>query len=141
MAATHHPALLTYKTTELETSSPLRLVVMLYDGALRFLEEAKASLERGEVDTGRERIRRVERILLALMDALDRRHHQELSSSLMQIYQYVFSLLERATARSDARALEDAARVLRPLGDAWRAAEAQLAKQEAGKGNGHGPTP
>ncbi|MDR7435653.1 MAG: flagellar export chaperone FliS [Armatimonadota bacterium] len=140
MAAAQHPALLTYKTTEAETASPLRLVVMLYDGALRFLEEARVSFERNEVDSGKERIRRVERILLALMDALDHRHQQELANSLMQIYQYIFSLLERATARSDVRPLEDAVRVLRPLGDAWRTAEAQLVKQ-AGSGNGHGPIP
>lgn len=141
MATTQHPVLLTYKTTEVETSTPQRLVVMLYDGALRFLEEARVAFQGGEGDAGKERIRRVERILLALMDALDHRHHQELSRTLMQIYQYVFSLLERATSRSDVHALEDAVKVLRPLGEAWRQAEAQLAQQGGGSWNGHGATP
>lgn len=42
----------TYRQTEVQSRTPLELVVMLYDGGLAFLHQARAAIERNDIRPG-----------------------------------------------------------------------------------------
>ena len=67
--ATASPA--AYKQQSIMTATPGRLVVMLYDGAIRFLFQAAAALREGVTPTALERLDRGEAIVDHLLATLD----------------------------------------------------------------------
>jgi len=56
---------------QIETASPARLLVMLYDGALRRLSDAAESMKAGDFVAGHDSLVKVQDILLELMVSLD----------------------------------------------------------------------
>ncbi|MFQ3611820.1 MAG: flagellar export chaperone FliS, partial [Fimbriimonadales bacterium] len=60
-----------YLETAVETASPVRLVVMLYDGAIRFLNEAKQAIQNRDFETQNLKFQRAQRILAELISSLD----------------------------------------------------------------------
>lgn len=115
-----------YRNTQLNTASPGQLVVMLYDGALRFAEQAEARYRAGDDDGGNAAILRVEKILLELMSSLDLLAGGQLSASLLSIYQYLFGRVAAARRERGGAKLAEAKRLLTELRGAWAEAERQL---------------
>src|SRR4030095_13745197 len=60
-----------YRRTEAQSASPLQLVVMLYDGALQFLNEARAAQARGDMRARGAALRRVTAIVAECQSTLD----------------------------------------------------------------------
>lgn len=114
-------AALAYRSSHLGTASPGQLVVMLYDGALRFLEEAARAYRSGEGAAGDRAVTRAERVLLELMGCLDLRY--ELAQTLLGLYRFSFQQLADARRRRDAQALDQVRGWLGDLRDAWAQAE------------------
>jgi flagellar secretion chaperone FliS len=107
-----------YRESAILTAPPERLVVMLYDGARRFLHQAAVAMRGGDVPAAHERLRRAEAIVEHLRATLD--HEQgEISARLDAIY--VFSLRQLAEARmqQDADKLEQVSELLGELRGAW----------------------
>lgn len=113
-------ALETYHETQIHTGSPVRLVAMLYDGALRFLNQAREAIERGDIPTRADRIRRVLHIVQELGNALDHQVESDLPQRLAALYDYVEYELLEASRRNSTVPLDNAEGVLRNLAEAWR---------------------
>jgi flagellar protein FliS len=111
----------TYRRTEIESRTPLELVVMLYDGALRFLGDARSAIERGDVQARRVAASRALAILSELQSTLDMDAGGEIARSLDQIYSFVTTCVTDASFKQEVRPLDDAIRILTPLRDAWAA--------------------
>jgi flagellar protein FliS len=114
-------AALAYRASHAATASPGRLVVMLYDGVLRFLEEATRAYRAGDGPAGDRAVVRAERILLELMAALDLRY--DLAPRLLEVYRFSFQQLADARRRRDVQTLERVRGWLAELRDAWAQAE------------------
>jgi flagellar protein FliS len=109
-----------YRQTEAQSRTPLELVVMLYDGALRFLAQARAAIERADVPARREAIARTLAIISELQSTLDMEKGKEISASLDALYVYVTGRIVEAAAKQDVRFIDDAVRVLTTLRDGWQ---------------------
>ncbi len=94
------------------------LVVMLYDGARRFLRQAAVAMRNGEVERGHNTLRRAELIIGHLDATLD--FDQGLvAERLHAIYMFCLEQLSRSRFTQDADMLDDVSELLGDLRDAW----------------------
>lgn len=108
-----------YQQTHVHSRSPLELVVMLYDGALRFVGEARAGLERRDLTAKREAISRTLAIISELQSTLNMQEGGAIAQSLDGLYTYVTSRLLEANIQSDVTKLDEIATLLGTLRGAW----------------------
>lgn len=107
-----------YRESAILTAPPERLVVMLYDGARRFLHQAAVAMRGGDVPVAHERLRRAEAIVEHLRATLD--HEQgEIPARLDAIYVFSLRLLAEARMQQDAGKLDQVAGLLGELRGAW----------------------
>lgn len=108
-----------YRQQSVMTASPGQLVVMLYDGALRFLFQA-STLMRAEDNLGCDaKLRRAEAIIDELHATLDKERGGEIASRLEGIYVFCKRLLIEARIQRDAGRIDKVAELLGELREAW----------------------
>jgi flagellar protein FliS len=108
-----------YRRVESESRSPLELVVMLYDGALRFLGEASDAAARGDLRARAHAISRTLAIIAELRNTLDLEKGGAVADQLDDLYTYVTSRLIDVALKKDVTAIEEARKLLTPIRDAW----------------------
>ncbi|HSV20206.1 MAG TPA: flagellar export chaperone FliS [Casimicrobiaceae bacterium] len=114
--------------TGVAAASPQRLIVMLYDGALAALAEARAHIAAGRTaQKGRAIGKAISIVDEGLKAALDVSQGGDIARSLMQLYDYVSRRLLIANLRDDVALIDEANQLLTELRGAW----ATLAEREA----------
>jgi len=108
-----------YRRIEAESRSPVELVVMLYDGALRFVAEARRAVARNDIPARAAAIDRTLAIVGQLQSTLDLEQGGQIAQELDRLYAYINSRLLDVTMRKDTRALDDVQKVLTTLRDGW----------------------
>lgn len=108
-----------YRQTEVQSRSPLELVVMLYDGALRFMREAKAGFDTKDIKRRGEAINRTLAIISELQNTLDMKAGGDIAVSLDQLYAFVRDRLVDASVRQDAKPVDEAIAVMTNLREGW----------------------
>ena len=108
-----------YRGVQLHTSSPAQLVVMLYDGILRFVAEAHAALEAGDRARMGERIGRALAIVDELTATLEPKYAPELAENLTALYGFAKRRLYEANVNLDPQCLADVKTAIVPLRDAF----------------------
>ena len=108
-----------YRQTEVQSRSPLELVVMLYDGALRFMREARAAFDARDIRRRGEALSRTMAIIDELQNTLDMKAGGDIAASLDQLYTYVRQRLLDASMRQDPAPVDDAIKVMTNLRDGW----------------------
>jgi flagellar secretion chaperone FliS len=108
-----------YRHSTVETASPGKLVVMLYDGAIRFLGEALEHLEVNHPKETHEAIVKAENILCELMSALDMQRGGKIAENLLSLYEFMHLRLVEANIQKDAGRVRDVLGLLQDLREAW----------------------
>jgi len=108
-----------YRQIDTESRSPLELVVMLYDGALRFLGEAADAAARNDLRARGRAISRVLAIIGELQSTLDVEKGGVVADQLDDLYTYITSRLLDVTLKQDLTAIDEARKLLSPIRDAW----------------------
>jgi flagellar protein FliS len=116
-----------YRRTEAQSASPMQLVVMLYDGALRFLTDAKAAQATGELPRRAHALRRVAAIVAECHSTLDLERGGALAAELDRLYTYISGRLLDVTLKRDATAIDEVHKLMTTLRAAWAEAAAQSA--------------
>jgi len=115
-----------YLQTHVQSRSPLELVVMLYDGLLRFLGDAGGAIDGGDLPGKRDAISKALAVLSELQSTLNMEQGGEVATSLDALYTYVNGRLLDASMQNDRAPLDESARLLRTLREAW----AEIATRE-----------
>lgn len=115
-----------YRQGAVLAASPEQLVVMLYDGARRFLRQGAAAMRAGEIERAHNTLRRGEMIIAHLDSTLDL-EQGELAERLAAIYRFCLAHLNRARLSQDATLVEEVSTLLGELREAW----AQIAADAA----------
>jgi flagellar secretion chaperone FliS len=110
-----------YEEMQVQTT-PGRLVVMLYDGALRFLHMGRDALLRSELEAQGLNLGKAQNILCELITTLDMAAG-EVAQNLLSIYHYCLERLLRANAEDRVEYIDEVIRLLSGLRDAWEYAE------------------
>lgn len=107
-----------YRQIDVETASPGRLVLMLYDAAIRNCRQAVAAWESKNETTAREKIYRAQDILAELIGSLNF-DAGDLARHLFQLYEYMNYRLTQSAMRKDVAAAQEVAKLLEELREAW----------------------
>lgn len=107
-----------YRSSSVMTASPAQLVVMLYDGAGRFLRQAEIAAEEGTWSHALDRIEKAEAIVDELLVTLDKEAGQ-IAERLQGIYVFCKRLLIEARIEHDVERIRRTATLLRELREAW----------------------
>lgn len=113
-----------YLQTQVRSSSPLELVVLLYDGALRHLGTAVEAVRRKDIPARRDAVSRTLGIISELQSTLDMDQGGKIAEDLDRLYTWMSSRLVDATVQQDAAPMLEVRRVVETLRDAWQ----QIAK-------------
>jgi flagellar secretion chaperone FliS len=109
-----------YTESSVLTAPPERLVVMLYDGAIRFLHQSAVALRAGNQRVFLDRVQRAEAIIKELNVTLDMQRGGEVAERLRAIYQFCNLHLTAATMEGDPAKVEDVIRLLSELRESWQ---------------------
>ena len=108
-----------YRQQSILTATPGQLVVMLYDGCLRFLHQAAFAMREGKLGEADARLTRAEAIIDELLDTLDLEKGGVIASRLQGIYVFCNRHLIEARQARDPEMIEKVAELLGELRDAW----------------------
>lgn len=107
-----------YQESSVLTASPEQLVVMLYDGAVRFLRQSEAALREHAWQQGFERLTRAEAILDELLATLNM-DAGELAERLQAIYVFCKRTLVDARLQRDPAKVAQVALLIGDLRESW----------------------
>ncbi len=119
-----------YQENGILTASPSRLLIMAFDGAIRFARQGELAMKERRVDEQNRCLTRAQKIVHELMVTLDHSYAPELASSLTALYQYIIQRLVDANIHDTPEDVSEAVRHLETLRSAFAEAEA-LASQTA----------
>lgn len=108
-----------YYQTQVQSQSPLELVVMLYDGALRFLHQAAEAIGRRDLVAKRDTMSRSLAIISELQNSLNMEAGGDVAQRLDALYTYMSGRLVDANIRNSAEPIHETIRLLTMLRSAW----------------------
>ncbi|MCY2932031.1 MAG: flagellar export chaperone FliS [Planctomycetota bacterium] len=110
-----------YKENAVTTQSKGKMVVLLYDGAVRFLKQAVAALEADDMARKNELILKAEAIVDELDVSLNMEDGGELAANLHRLYDFMRRHLIEANLQKDPQRIRDVISILSDLAGGWRA--------------------
>jgi flagellar protein FliS len=108
-----------YKEIAISTSSPTNLVVLLYQGALRFLREAVDDIKRQDYVHKRQSIDRAAAIVQYLQVTLDTEKGQDIARELNRLYTYITARIYEGSSNLDCKPIEEVIKLLETLLSGW----------------------
>ena len=112
-----------YKAQSVQTASPGKLVLMLFDGYLRFTTAAVKSFEETDLTKKNEGINnnliKAQNIVTELQSSLDMSVPGELPGTLYRLYDYVLHQLQQANLQKKPEPISEADKVIAELREAW----------------------
>jgi len=109
-----------YREASINTSSPVKLVVMLYEGAIRFLQQSKEDIRNKDFGRKSQSVDRAVAIIQHLQGTLDLDKGGPIASELDRLYTYIGSRIFEGSANLNLRALEEAIQLLTTLLSGWQ---------------------
>ena len=116
-----------YRTSSVENAPPIQIIRLLYEGALRFLEQAARQDPSDPGGVFPQAVSRVDDIVVELRLALDPNVGGDVTENLERLYLYCEDELGRACLERTIEPLANARTVLEILLDAWHQVEVQAA--------------
>ncbi len=113
-----------YKKASVETVPQEKLLLMLYDGALKNINNAKHAIEQKDINLAHQQIIKAEDIIVELMATLNMEY--DISHKLIVLYEYLLNELVQANVKKDISKLELVEEFLNELKNTWEDAIKQL---------------
>ena len=120
-----------YLRTQVLTATPEQLQMMLYDGAIRFAEQARPALAAKNWEASYNAISRAQRIITELTSSLRHDIAPELCGRLASIYNFIYQKLVEANVEHKTESLDEAIRILKIQRETWEMLLKQLGRQKA----------
>ena len=124
-----------YKRQQIMTATPEALTLMLYNGCLKFMNEAKDAIEAKQWEQANTCLQKAQNIISEFRITLNMEY--EISKQLMPLYNYTYDRLVEGNIKSDTKMVQEAIDIIKELRDAWVQAM-KKARQENGTKNVQG---
>ena len=111
----------TYQETAVTTQNQGKLIVMLYDGAIKFLRMAIREIEAKNPEAKGEYISRAIDIIFELNTVLDMEAGGEVAMNLRKLYLFMGQHLTKANVQQDIGKIEEVIKLLEELNQSWKA--------------------
>jgi flagellar protein FliS len=109
-----------YRQVAMQTVAPGRMIVMLYEGAIRFLEQGRAAMLDDDIQTRSIFLNKAQAIISELRFSLDHGAGASFTKDLESLYDFVIGEINMASFDQDPVHITNAMRTLEPLLEAWR---------------------
>lgn len=109
-----------YRTHAVSTQQSGKLIVMLYDGAVKYLDIAAEKLAEGDCEGKGMYIGKAQDVVAELNNCLDLEAGGELAENLQALYSFVHRMLSTANAERDSEKIRQCKQILAELRDAWK---------------------
>lgn len=116
-----------YKNNSIKTASPAELTLMLYNGAIKFVNIAIAAIDESDIEKAHINIRKAQKIIEELWSSLD--HKYPVWEDFDRVYKYIYDRLVEGNIHKDKAVLEEALGRIREMRDTWQ----EVMKQNKGK--------
>lgn len=127
-----NPYLKQYQKNQVETASPEQILIMLYEGAIQFLNKAKLAFNENDAEAIHNNLIGAQKIIVEFMSTLDMDIGGEMAKNLYSLYEYLNGRLIKANIDKREDYVDEVLTHLRELRDVWK--QAILAsKKEAAK--------
>ena len=125
-----------YRATKVETAGSVDLVVMLYQGAVRFIRQGIDAMDRNDTKAAHTNLVRAQDIVVELLGSLNHEQGGQVATQLASVYDYCFRRLVTANIKKDPAPAREVAGILRDLGTAWQQIAAQQRQAQAASTDG-----
>ncbi len=119
-----------YKETQVKTANQGKLILMMYDGAVKFIRQALENLPQKKYDAVNNNIIRAQDIITELMLSLNFEANEEFAQKFFGLYTYMNKRLVEGNIKKEAQPLEEVMKYLVELRDAWNVAIESMKKNE-----------
>jgi flagellar protein FliS len=121
-----------YQHNQIDTASREQILIMLYDGAIRFTRQAILAIESGNQQGKVIGIEKAMAIVAEFRNTLDHQIGGEIAANLDALYEFMISSLLQGNLKNDVKSLQVVDGLLTDLRETWRQAIeiAQKEKQE-----------
>jgi flagellar secretion chaperone FliS len=123
-----------YLKEQLETASPEQLLLLLYDGAIRFLRIARKAMENQEWEKSHQHLIKTQNILVELMTSLDMEIGGDVARNLYRLYDYYIWSLVQANIHREVCRVDEILEHLKNLKQTWEQAIILTAQDMTGNG-------
>jgi flagellar protein FliS len=113
-----------YQAVQATTAEPGQLVLLLFDGAVRFLTRAQRRLEAGDVAQFAQSIARAQAILAELRSSLNHEQGGEVAENLERLYEFMQRHLSLGLISRSGTHVEQVLRPLQTIREGFQAAVA-----------------
>lgn len=128
---TANPYLKQYKQNQVETATPEQILILLYDGAIQFLNRAKIALEKNDNILFHTSILGCQKIIMEFMNTLDMELGGNFAERLYALYDYLYNSLLSTSINKNVAKLDEVLRHLTHLRETWiKAIEIANAEKE-----------
>ena len=110
-----------YQETSVTTQSKGRLIVLLYDGAIKFMRLAIKELEAGNYEAKGRYITRAQNIINELNAVLDTNAGGEIAVNLRKLYSFMNTRLSEANTKRDSQIIREVITLAEELNQSWKA--------------------
>ncbi|MFW6295192.1 MAG: flagellar export chaperone FliS [Halanaerobium sp.] len=109
-----------YKQIQVKTANREKLLIMLYQGCIKFLKFSKKSIEENNIEAANNYILRSQDIIRELMNTLDREKGGEIADNLYNLYDFMYRELIIANIKKDAEKIEMVEEMMSELLESWQ---------------------
>ena len=116
--ATFNRAAQMYQKNAIQTASPAKLTLMLYDGAVKFTNIAIEAIEAGDIEKAHNNIVKAQNIIVEFRSTLDMKY--PVAKDFDVVYDYIYRRLVEANMKKDKDILVEALKHIKTMRDTWR---------------------
>ncbi len=126
-----NPYLKQYKQTQIDTAPKEQILLMLYDGAVRFLNQAKVGFAQNDIEKIHNNIIKTQNIITEFQASLDLESGGDFAKNLFALYEYLNNKLFQANIQKKEAFVDEVLKHMTELRDTWREAVKKF-KSEGG---------
>ena len=111
-----------YQQSSIETASREQILILLYDGAIQFLNKAKISMQQKDIEATHNNLIGAQNIIQEFIDSLDREVAPQLAENLTSLYEYFIRRLVHANMKQSIEPIDEVLKYLKSLKQTWEKA-------------------
>jgi len=109
-----------YLKTKVFTASQEELQMMLYDGAIRFCEQARVAIIDKKIEDSYILIDKAEKIIMEMTNSMKDEIDPEIVGNMRRLYMFIYDRLVQANMKKDVNMLDEGLKILREMRETWR---------------------
>ncbi len=120
-----------YQKSSIETASREQILIMLYDGAIQFLNKAKIAMQNKQIEQTHNNLIGAQNIIQEFINSMDREVAPQLAENLISLYEYFIRRLVYANVKKQVEPIDEVLRYLKSLKATWEKAIELAQKEQA----------